>query len=684
MKQLFTIARAVPLLLVIALPHAAWCAAAVVAPVPLLQRPLLLSGVLLLALVALRAALKYRTRNIERLNENLTRQVEERTRSIELAKERLMKSNEQLSREIEERRKADQARAELEARFRRAFENAPIGMGLLDADGKLFDANPALAAMLWPGGQSPSQARFADAIDESEREQFVSAYQGLVSGQSASYESKLSCADSNGKELNIVVSLSTVQSDAAEYLYSVLQVQDVTESLKLTDKLEYQAMYDELTGLLNRRAFEAELSRAWQHGQGAATKSYLMFMDLDQFKVVNDTSGHAAGDMLLKQVSEMLVDSVRANDTVGRLGGDEFAIILWKCPVDVAQRIAEAIRGSVDAYRFRWDKETYRVGVSIGGIPIDPEVGDIGEIQQLADAACYAAKEAGRNRVHMVEGDRDSARVHRGQVRWVQRLREAMDSNRFAIYGQLMQPLDETSTEPERYEILLRLRDPETRKLIPPGAFLPAAERYGLSLELDEWVVRSLLDALFIHQSFHAEYRRYWINLSGSSIGDQRFAGFLKKAIQDSPLPPGTVNFEITERAVIRNVSEAGRLMSELRDMGCQFALDDFGSGVSSFGYLKKLPIDYLKVDGSFIRDILSDETNRIFVKSIIDIAHTLGIKTICEFIENDDMLNVVKELGSDYAQGFAVGRPFVLAPNFPGAGHTPHSPAAELQQQAG
>ena len=648
------------------------------------QRPAVITSIALLLLVAARTAMVYRTRKIQRLNQKLVVQVAERTQSIEQANEKLEKSNEQLSREIEERHRADQARAEVETRFRRAFENAPIGMGLLNSDGELFDANPALMSMLWPTAAEPKEGRFADLIDETDRERFINLYQKLVSGQQNDIEEKFSCADSSGKALSTEINLSTVRSDSGDYLYSVLQIQDVTESLKLTDKLEYQAMYDELTGLLNRRAFEAELARAWEHGRGDSTRSYLMFMDLDQFKVVNDTSGHAAGDMLLKQISEMLVDSVRANDTVGRLGGDEFAIILWKCPVEVAQRIAEAIRASVEAFRFQWDKETYRVGVSVGGIPIDPDVGDIGEIQQLADAACYAAKEAGRNRVHMVEGDRDSARVHRGQVRWVQRLREAMDNNRFAIYGQVIKPLDEARTEPERFEILLRLRDPSTRKLIPPGAFLPAAERYGLSLELDEWVVRSLLDALFIHQSFHAEYRRYWINLSGTSIGDPRFASFLKNAIEHSPLPPGTINFEITERAVIRNVTEAGRLMSELREMGCQFALDDFGSGVSSFGYLKKLPVDYLKVDGSFIRDILNDETNRIFVKSIIDIAHTLDIQTVCEFIENEEMLDVVRDLGADYAQGFAVGRPFVLAPRFPGSADLQAPVATELQQQAG
>ena len=648
------------------------------------QGPLLTVLAILLFGLLTRALLGLRTRSIRRINETLTEQVAERTRSIEQTKERLEATNLRLLKEVEERRKADEARSNVETRFRRAFENAPIGMGLLDADGKVFDANPALRTMLWDAPSALPDARFADLLGEHDRERFLSLYQKLTTGQRSSIEERFDCVDAAGRALSTVVNLSTVQSDTGAYLYSVLQVQDVTESLKLTDQLEYQAKYDELTGLLNRRAFETELERAWENGGGSSVRSYLMFMDLDQFKVVNDTSGHAAGDRLLKQISELLLESVRANDTVGRLGGDEFAIILWKCPVEVAGRIAESVRASIEAFRFQWDKETYRVGVSVGGIPIDPDVGDIGEIQQLADAACYAAKEAGRNCVHLVEGDRDSARVHRGQVRWVQRLREAMDNNRFAIYGQVVKPLDETRDEPQRFEVLLRLRDPETRKLIPPGAFLPAAERYGLSLELDEWVVRSLLNALFVHQSFHAEYRRYWINLSGSSIGEPRFAEFLKDAIKRSPLPAGTVNFEITERAVIRNVSEAGRLMSELRDMGCQFALDDFGSGASSFGYLKKLPVDYLKVDGSFMRDLQADETNRIFVKSIIDIGHALGIQTVCEFVENDEMLDIVRDLGADYAQGFAVGRPFVLAPSFPGAADVQASAAVELQQKAG
>lgn len=635
------------------------------------QQPWFIFFATVTGLLALRAFMLYRTRNIEWMNERLRAQVEERTRSIEQARRSLQESNDRLSQEIN-------ARSELETRFRSAFENAPIGMGLLDADGVLFDANPALQSMF------PSvllDRCFSDAIEEGDRERFIEAYRQLTGSTTDALHEKFNAIGPDADELHIVVHVSPVRSDCGELRYSVLQVQDETESIQMTVRLEYQASYDELTGLLNRRAFEAELEKAWENGRHGKGPSFLMYMDLDQFKVVNDTSGHTAGDQLLRKVSGIILNSVRANDIVGRLGGDEFGVILWECPTKFAKRIAENLRADIENLRFHWDSETYRIGVSIGGVPIDPGIGDINELQQLADAACYAAKEAGRNRVHMVDGDKDSARAHRGQVRWVQRIREAMDKNRFAIYAQQIKPIVPQPDQPEQLEILLRLRDPDHRKLIPPGAFLPAVERYGLSVELDKWVMQSLMDTLYIHQSFRAEKRQFWVNLSGSSVGDRRFAEFLKDLMARSPLPPGTINFEITETAVIRSVNEAGELMAALRDMGCRFALDDFGSGLSSFSYLKKLPVDFVKIDGMFIRDLLNDETDRIFVKSIIDIAQTLGIRTTAEFVENPETLEAVTELGAEYAQGFAIGRAFVLAPCFARGGMPNAAPALASDQ---
>lgn len=638
------------------------------------QQPLFFFGTILVVGIMLRFIMVYRTRSIEWMNEALRAQVEERTLSIEKARQNLEDINKRLSAEV-------QHRAEVETRFRLAFENALIGMALVDADGVLFDANPVFKNMFWPDAETLPAANFKELDCKEDAERFAIQYERLVSGEIDDLDEKLVCTSHNGEKLQTVVNVSPVRSENGDFLYSVVLMQDVTESVKLTGQLEYQATYDELTGFLNRRAFEGQLENAWQSCNNGGKKSFLMFMDLDQFKVVNDTSGHAAGDNLLQAVSEILLDSVRGNDIVGRLGGDEFGVLLWECPPDIAARIAESIRVRIEDLRFHWDAETYRIGVSIGGLPIDPSVGDVSEIQQLADSACYAAKEAGRNRVHMVDGEKDSARTHRGQVRWVQRIREAMDKNRFTIYAQNIHPIAQNPNEPERLEILLRLRDPESRKLIPPGAFMPAVERYGLSIELDKWVVTSLLKTLFVHDAFEAEHRCYWINLSGSSVEDSRFAEFLKNSIASSPLPPGAVNFEITETVAIRNVSQVGQLMTDLREMGCQFSLDDFGNGLSSFGYLKELPIDYLKIDGMFIRDLKNSKADQIFVKSIIDIAHELNIKTIAESVESPEILELVSDLGAEYAQGFAMSRPFVLAPRFP---RSAESEAAIYQAKAG
>lgn len=430
-------------------------------------------------------------------------------------------------------------------------------------------------------------------------------------------------------------------------------------------QLEYQASYDELTGLFNRRSFQERLRQAWTEPTSPDSCCYLMYLDLDQFKIVNDTCGHAAGDQLLRQLSTLIRGKIRTDDTVGRLGGDEFGILLTHCPTAAAIRVAEQIRMEVENFQFVWDSEVFRVGVSIGVVPVETTRGDINELQQLADAACYAAKEAGRNQVHLVSDDSDQAQKHRGEMRWVKRLHDAMEHNLFALYEQKIVPLKQ-SDEPERVEILLRMREPESRKLIPPGAFLPAAERYGLGVKMDEWVVTNLLRSLFVHSGFNAQGRRYWVNLSGLSMGDAKFCDTLLSLMANSQFPPGMINFEITETAVIRNIAEASRLIDALSEMGCEFALDDFGSGLSSFGYLKKLKVDYLKIDGMFIRDIAHDKTDRIFVKSIIDIAHTLNIRTIAEFVEDDEILAIVKSLGADYAQGFGVHRPQLLAPNFP------------------
>lgn len=432
-----------------------------------------------------------------------------------------------------------------------------------------------------------------------------------------------------------------------------------------TSELKDLADSDALTGLANRRCFERSLERVFTAVTDQEAHSYLLYIDLDQFKIVNDTSGHAAGDAVLKHVASLLQKNLRKSDVIGRLGGDEFAALLHNCPEAVARRIAETIRREIDALRVPWETETHKVGASIGCVLVDPAHGTIADIMQLADHACYAAKNAGRNRVHMADISDSVVAELRGDLKWAHRLNDAMENNHFVLFGHRIASIKPEPDEPEHIEILLRMRDHKAEKYILPGAFLPAAERYGLATRLDEWVVKELIRSIYVHSAFNAAKRRYWVNLSGASVGDERFVDFLIDTIDRSPLDPGLINFEITETAVIRNVDEASRLMARLGELGCQFALDDFGTGLSSFSHLKKLPVDHLKIDGMFVKSITTDTTDSIFVKSIIDIAHNMGIKAVVEFVENQEILDKVTEMGADFGQGYGIQRPAPLKPAF-------------------
>ncbi|MEM1262017.1 MAG: EAL domain-containing protein [Pseudomonadota bacterium] len=619
-------------------------------------------------LIKMQDAIAEHTAVIHEQNVTLEKRVTERTANLQAAQSALEESHKSLLREVDERRRSDEARAELETRFRQAFKHTPVGMAILQDDGEILELNASLRAMLWPTESvTGDRQRFLERIVDDERDRFRELQEAVAQDrQTTSREAEFRCIATSGQQLSTVITLASVRDTGGAHAYSVLQIQDVTAQRSMTEELEYRANFDGLTGLCNRSVFESALEKAYGDAHREGPSAFLMYMDLDQFKVVNDTSGHAAGDELLKVISNLLSNAVRRDDVVGRLGGDEFAIILWTCPPEVAHRIAEQVRAQVEDLHFQWREETHRVGVSIGVVSIDPSLGEVADIQQLADAACYEAKSKGRNQVHVLGSDQQRLNAQRGEARWAQKLREAIEHNYFALYGQKVIPTDTNSAEPARLEILLRMRDPVSRELIPPGAFLPAAERYGVSVKLDEWVVSNLARTLFVHQAVGAAEQRLWINLSGTSISDERFGKFLLETVQQSPLSPGTINFEITETAVIRNLADAGRLMHSLKELGCQFALDDFGSGLSSFGYLKQLPVDYLKIDGMFVRDILTDETDRVLVRSIIDIAHTLGIKTIAEYVENDEILAMVTALGADYVQGYGIHKPELLIPEFP------------------
>ncbi len=604
---------------------------------------------------------------LKSLIDSLESRVASRTSELTTALAQIEESNDQLSEEVAERQRIDAERLDMELRFKHAFQSAPIGMALMNAHGHIINPNPHMKAMFWPDLDNDVTELLERVVVEADKERFLEFMSALDGPMDSTISAEFLCLAHDDTERQVVFYFSRIGETETRESYLVVLAQDVSATRELTEQLQHQANYDELTGLQNRRAF----AKALQHHAHRKSKqdhtSHLLFLDLDQFKIVNDTCGHAEGDRLLVEVSALILGCVRASDVVARLGGDEFAILLLDCSQEIAVRKAEQVRAAVQEYEFYSESDLFRIGVSIGLVSVDAENVDLSELQQQADAACYAAKEAGRNRVHVVEaGGEDKADEHRGDMRWVQRLHDAMDNNRFVLHGQHIRSLTPGNNEIDHIEILLRLRDPNTRRLIPPGAFLPAAERYGLLVQLDKWVVSNLLRSIHVFNTMYPDGQRYWINLSGASLSDEEFSKLLPELVKESGVEPGSVNFEITETVVIRNLGNASKLIGDLHDLGCEIALDDFGSSLSSLAYLKQLNVDYLKIDGSFVKDIVTDEVDRIFVKSIIDIASKLGIKTIAEFVESDDILEVVTELGADYAQGFEIHRPAGLIPQRP------------------
>ncbi len=456
-----------------------------------------------------------------------------------------------------------------------------------------------------------------------------------------------------------------------------MQVEDVTNALRLSEELEYQANHDALTGLGNRRVFERELGRA--NDNAADSLFSLALLDLDQFKVVNDTCGHEAGDALLVQVANLLLDSVRPDDLVVRLGGDEFAIILHACDAAGARSVSEKVRNGIQGMLFHWQGENFRIGTSVGLLTVTQPYADASEVLRQADAACFAAKDSGRNRVYQVkENDENLARTQ-GEMHWVSRIQRAIEEDEFVLHAQPIVPL-QPSTEVQRVEILIRLRDYSVDRLVPPGAFFSSIERYGLSARLDRWVSQTLIKHASVYREMFGDETSYWINLSGHSLSDPEFLSFLEAEISSTGLPPGTLNFEVTETAVISNLNAATEAMGRLRQLGCSFALDDFGSGVSSFGYLRKLPVDFVKIDGTFVKNLLHDEVDRIFVKSIIDIVGAMKIRSVAEFVEDQETARLLREMGADFGQGFGLGRPSPLLPAV--AYHAPTEEIASDRQR--
>jgi diguanylate cyclase (GGDEF)-like protein/PAS domain S-box-containing protein len=435
---------------------------------------------------------------------------------------------------------------------------------------------------------------------------------------------------------------------------------DNTEAQLLSEQLSHQATHDSLTGLANRRAFEHRLQRALEsaHEQGVAHA--LLYLDLDQFKIINDTCGHMAGDAMLRQLSHILQGRVRKQDMLARLGGDEFGVLVENCSLHDAMGVANALCKAIGEFRFAWGDKSFPMGASIGVVPIDAYTDSLASVLSAADSACYAAKDAGRNRAHLyTENDVELSR-RQGEMWWVSRINHALEDNRFRL---VYQPIIPTAGPPNgfHYELLLRMED-ESGQLVMPGAFLPAAERYHLAGKLDRWVVSTALDWLFGNPGHLDKLSLCSINLSGHSLGDGSLLDCLVGRLKDRRALAGKLCFEVTETAAIANLNNALHFMHTLKDIGCRFALDDFGSGLSSFAYLKKLPVDFLKIDGIFVEDIANDPVSLAMVRSINEVGHVMGMETIAEFVENDEILARLQTIGVNYAQGYGIGRPRPLS----------------------
>lgn len=414
---------------------------------------------------------------------------------------------------------------------------------------------------------------------------------------------------------------------------------------------------DPLTGLPTRREFEERIAIALESAHRDGIGHALCYLDLDRFEIVNDTCGHDAGDALLKELATRLRARLRQGDTLARLGGDEFGVLLERCPPQHARRIAELLRKVVDEFRFTWQDKTFHLGASVGLVPIDRTIGSLSEVLSAADSACYVAKDQGRNRIHVFQWDDQAVAERHGQMQWLQRIQDALDNDRFELYFQPIVQLRRGEPAGIHGEVLLRMRT-ASGETVPPGAFLPAAERYHLMPAIDRWVVSHAFAALARHRRDGSDVAICAINLSGQSLSDPAFLDFIVGQMERHQTRSTQLCFEITETAVIANLANATRFMKVLRNMGCRFALDDFGSGLSSFAYLKNLSVDYLKLDGSFVKNMVCDNIDRAMVKAINQLGHVMSIETIAEFVENDATLKAARVMGIDHAQGYGVGMP--------------------------
>ncbi len=566
--------------------------------------------------------------------------------------------------DITERRAMQQALAESHELLRVTLESIGDAVITTDASGIVTWLNPVAERMTgWLVGEAcgkPSTQVFR-IVNEATRDTAPDPVAScLEMRETVGLANHTVLISRDAAEYAIEDSAAPIRAANGTVLGAVLVFHDVSQQRKLSREITHRATHDALTGIANRTEFEARLNRLLERSRDDSSMHALMYIDLDQFKLVNDACGHAVGDQLLKQISAVLQRNVRGRDTVARLGGDEFGLILEHCDTTQAQRVAQSICDQMEEFRFLHDGRRFRVGTSIGLVPMDARWHSIAALLQAADSACYAAKEEGRNRVH-VWFDTDSAmQTRKGEIQWASRLEQALDDSSFELYAQRIEPTD-GSIYGLHCEVLLRLLDADG-SVIAPNAFLPAAERFHLASRIDRWVLRRVFDWMRSLGDAEAEVEMISVNLSGQSIGDRTFHQYVERMVRSADFDVRRICLEITETAAITNLQDAKSFIDSVRVLGVRIALDDFGAGASSFGYLKTLPVDYLKIDGQFIRQLLKDPLDSAAVRCFREVARVVGVKSIAEYVEDQGIRDALQEIGVDLVQGYLIHRPEPLS----------------------
>ncbi|MDE1924034.1 MAG: EAL domain-containing protein, partial [Gammaproteobacteria bacterium] len=544
-----------------------------------------------------------------------------------------------------------------------------MGEGVLtvDAEGRIDYLNQAAALLLGQRFDQLIGRSFADVatlVDETDRRALGDPVRKALTsgGRISAGKRAVLVPAAGGAEHSVEMSVSPLRAEGTHVSGVVVVLHDTSELRGLTRQMSYQASHDALTGLVNRREFERRLQEAMDSARAGDTTHALAYLDLDRFKLVNDTCGHTAGDNMLREVASLIKEAVRDSDTVGRIGGDEFALLLAGCPLEKARQIADDVVRSVGDYRFVYKDRIFNIGVSVGLVEIGRDDATIEDLINSADSACYVAKKQGGVKVHVYSAHEEASARHSGEIQWLQKLQGALRDNSFELYFQPIVHAQQGGVSGPALEVLLRLKMEGGRPGALPAEFMRAAERYRLMPRIDRWVVQAVLSALGHGGLKLPSGRSIAINIAGQTLGDADFLEFVVDCFDHTGVAPGDVCFELTESAVVANMEPARRFVEVLHGMGCEFALDDFGGGLSSFTSLKTLPMDYLKIDGSFLRNLAVDTVNQAMVAAMIDLSRTLHFRVVAEQVEDQGSLDTARRMGIDFVQGFIVARPQPLS----------------------